>query len=473
LSRSVTESSNSDSAINLSGNAVVFVTPRATDLPFTDGAVFTAPITVGNGSTSAGSVKFLEDSDNGTNGITLSGPASTSDVTFTLPSADGSADTFLKTDGSGNLSFATAGGADLYSVNTSGSPTNPTSTGTGGVAIGDGCEASGTAAVAIGRDSKASTYSVAIGETAQALGANSIVIGRNDSASASYLAQTVQIGGQSTAKDLTNNQVCIGMYAVTDGEGSVAFVNSRAAGTHGFAAAIQSNSSSYGTQGGTVGNIAMGRYAKCDGGSSVAIGNSSKADGSNDVAIGVNANCENSGGNQVALGYNATTNYEYGTAIGYNSATNSVSQFAFQGHGYRGEGEAQFSLYNLLQQTTDATQATMSAYSGTSLDKAQIMLPNYSLFRFKGTVMGRQSQSTGTDMSAFDVEGLITREANAGTTTLITSSVTTVNNAGGFGGVALSADTTNGALSIKVTGKSSTTIRWLGSIQTNEIVYPY
>ena len=40
-----------------------------------------------NGSTSAGYLEFYEDSDNGTNKVTVIGPASTADVTLTLPSA--------------------------------------------------------------------------------------------------------------------------------------------------------------------------------------------------------------------------------------------------------------------------------------------------------------------------------------------------------------------------------------------------
>ena len=40
-----------------------------------------------NGATSAGFVKSFEDSDNGTNAVTLIGPASTADVTLTLPAA--------------------------------------------------------------------------------------------------------------------------------------------------------------------------------------------------------------------------------------------------------------------------------------------------------------------------------------------------------------------------------------------------
>jgi hypothetical protein len=42
-----------------------------------------------NGATSAGFVKFFEDSDNGTNAVTLIGPASTADVTITLPATAG------------------------------------------------------------------------------------------------------------------------------------------------------------------------------------------------------------------------------------------------------------------------------------------------------------------------------------------------------------------------------------------------
>lgn len=51
--------------------------------------VVNAGLQLKNGSTSAGFVEFFEDSDNGTNKATLIGPASTADVTLTLPSATG------------------------------------------------------------------------------------------------------------------------------------------------------------------------------------------------------------------------------------------------------------------------------------------------------------------------------------------------------------------------------------------------
>ena len=51
--------------------------------------VFDAGVSVKNGSTGAGFIEFFEDSDNGTNKVTLVGPSSTGDTTLTLPSATG------------------------------------------------------------------------------------------------------------------------------------------------------------------------------------------------------------------------------------------------------------------------------------------------------------------------------------------------------------------------------------------------
>ena len=52
-----------------------------------------------NGATSAGFAEFYEDSDNGTNKVTLIGPASTADVTLTLPAETG---TVISTGTTGN-----------------------------------------------------------------------------------------------------------------------------------------------------------------------------------------------------------------------------------------------------------------------------------------------------------------------------------------------------------------------------------
>jgi len=57
-----------------------------TGVTLSSGATLTAPVLAGSAS-SAGKVLFKEDTDNGTNSVTLIGPAATADVTVTLPAA--------------------------------------------------------------------------------------------------------------------------------------------------------------------------------------------------------------------------------------------------------------------------------------------------------------------------------------------------------------------------------------------------
>ena len=62
---------------------------------------------VGNNATTGGSLQIKEGTNNGTHHVQLKAPNSLSgNVAFTLPSADGNANEFLKTNGSGTLSFA-------------------------------------------------------------------------------------------------------------------------------------------------------------------------------------------------------------------------------------------------------------------------------------------------------------------------------------------------------------------------------
>ena len=74
---------------------------------------------VGNGSTAGATLQIMEDSDNGTNFVGLKAADTLgSSVTFTLPSADGSANQVIGTDGAGTLSFVSttstlAGGSDV------------------------------------------------------------------------------------------------------------------------------------------------------------------------------------------------------------------------------------------------------------------------------------------------------------------------------------------------------------------------
>ena len=90
-------------AIAVSGNLVVTGTTTLSDLDFNN------PVFSGNVSVQAqGDVRF-EDADS-SNFVALQAPSTVaSNVTFTLPSADGSLNQVVKTDGSGNLGFADPG----------------------------------------------------------------------------------------------------------------------------------------------------------------------------------------------------------------------------------------------------------------------------------------------------------------------------------------------------------------------------
>ena len=65
-------------------------------------------LNVGNATTTGGEIRFNEGTNNGTSYVGLKAPNSlASSQTYTLPSTDGTAGQFLKTDGSGGLAFET------------------------------------------------------------------------------------------------------------------------------------------------------------------------------------------------------------------------------------------------------------------------------------------------------------------------------------------------------------------------------
>ena len=79
---------------NLTGTvSLITATETLTNKTMTTPTLTTPIINAGaqlkNGATSAGFAEFFEDSDNGTNKVTLIGPASTADVTLTLPAETG------------------------------------------------------------------------------------------------------------------------------------------------------------------------------------------------------------------------------------------------------------------------------------------------------------------------------------------------------------------------------------------------
>lgn len=109
-----TANTNSDTTFTLPGtdgtNGQVISTNGSGVLSFTDAASLATPLAVIGNSTAGAEIRLPEDTDNGSNYVALKAPNTlASNLTLTLPDADGSNGQALVTDGSGTLSFADAG----------------------------------------------------------------------------------------------------------------------------------------------------------------------------------------------------------------------------------------------------------------------------------------------------------------------------------------------------------------------------
>jgi hypothetical protein len=83
----------------------------------TGAAVFTGALDVLGNSTTGSNIKLYEDTDNGTNYVAFKAPDTiASNVTWTLPAADGTSAQVLSTNGSGTLSWAAAGGSSQWTT---------------------------------------------------------------------------------------------------------------------------------------------------------------------------------------------------------------------------------------------------------------------------------------------------------------------------------------------------------------------
>jgi hypothetical protein len=224
----------------------------------------------------------------------------------------------------------------------------------------------------------------------------------------------------------------------TSGEGAVALGGSYASGTDSFAAGGASNSSSYGAQGGN--SIALGYRAVSSGTSTLCFGSENSA-----TAAGYST---------VISGVAATDGGIWGKFV-IGSGTNAAGQTG---------------ITQLRASTTNAT-ATALATNGSAAGAAnQVILPNNSAYAFTGIIVARRQASGGTQSAAWKIEGLIRREGTAASTTLVASTVTAISNAPGWA-IALSADTTNGGLTVTATGAASNNIKWITSIQTAETTF--
>ena len=453
LSRTLSESS-TGSLLNLTGSAVVFVAATAADLAALqlyaeNPSSHTAPsatgsnaVAVGNNATASGlaSAAIGSNAHAGSSFSTAIGLNSSGfgSVTATGASAMALGGSYA----SGDNSFSAAG---LNNTSSYGA------TAASAVAIGKQAKATAASAVAIGDNSKATEVDgVALGDGSWARGDHTFAV-FGDAQPSSTAA--VAIGVSSVASG--NYALSLGYSSYALAASAISLGKSRASGTASLAAAITYNTSSYGASGAN--SVAIGQWSRAIAGSAIAIGSAfARADGGQSVAIGRNVYAQKN--NSVALGYQALSDV-YG-------------KLAYSGGNFAATGDSQLGICVLRQQTADATATVMvtTNYNSSATALNQVILPNNSAYAFHGTIVARQQASAGTASAAWKIEGLIRREGSAGTTVLVNSATTVLDNTPSWG-VALTADTTSGGLAVTVTGAASTNIRWVSTIHTSEVTY--
>ena len=279
-----------------------------------------------------------------------------------------------------------------------------------------------------------------------ASGNSSVVIGVNSRASS---LQGVAIGVGSVSGAV--NAVALGVSASATANGSLALNQGSATGTNSIAFGTRAKATNQDS-------LAMGGYTYVD----------TTASGLYSTAIG--------GGNTASGDFSIAFGGYYNTASGYMSyaSGNTTSTFGVTGRQTRGYyntaiGDCQRSEFFLTKRTTDAIASTLTVGGGVASNANQVILSNNSAYRFKGTIIGKQSGSTNA--SVWDIDGFIVRGANAAATTLNVSNVTLVQNTPAWGTPTLTADTTNGGLQVQVTGAAATNIQWTAVIETTEVIY--
>jgi hypothetical protein len=171
------------------------------------------------------------------------------------------------------------------------------------------------------------------------------------------------------------------------------------------------------------------------------------------------------GTNAVAIGSGASATAAAATAIGDGTDSRIAGGQVFAQGKFATAGDAQNGLYVLRNNTSNAT-ATELFLNGSS---TRLALPNNSVFVFDIVVGGRRTDATGGS-AGYRFQGVIKRDANASTTALIGSvSKTVIAETNTAWDATVTADTSNGAMIITVTGEASKTIRWVATATTTEI----
>lgn len=390
-----------------------------------------------NGATSAGTLQINEDSDDGSNKVTITVPALAADVAYTLPADDGDAGEQLQTNGSGVLTWEAAGsGGGLTKFTEAESTSAPNNI----------------------------VYVDSLTAAAASTNADVAIIPKGSGALLAAIPDSTATGGNKRgtyAVDWqmvrsTNAQVASGSYS-TIGGGNI---NTASGGSS--------------TVGGGYSNTASGNYSSISGGynnttssSSSIIGGgvSNTASGSYSIIGGGVSNTASGGSSTVGGGDSNTASANYSTVSGgYYGKADKHGQQSYSSGPFATGGDAQRSTLLARNVTTDDT--TSELFLNGSSNRCTIATDT--TWTFSITIVAR---CTDADNESFGAkhEGVI--DNNAGTVALVGTVTETIlgDDSTGTWTVTVDADNTNDALRIQATGEAAKTIRWVARIELTEV----
>lgn len=204
-------------------------------------------------------------------------------------------------------------------------------------------------------------------------------------------------------------------------------------------------------------------------------------------AVRTSASTVASGANSVAFGARNTASGDYSFANGFVCAATGASsvaigryvtaanycQFGFGG-GFPTAGTSQGNLQTFYTATTDASSTPLNI-TGTATDR--MVIPATRSVAFIGIVQAMCNVSSSSNfIKAWKIEGVITRDGNNTTRIVGTPTITELaKDADGtptpstWAIASITADDTNEALAINVTGQTGQTIRWQAVLMYSQI----
>ena len=360
LSRTVSESSNSDAAINLSGSATVFIGATSEDIP----ALYAENYDGTSNPPSA----------TGTNAVAIGRANATGADAMAL----GLGATATNTS-SVALGLSRSGGTHATSMNTVTSSSSYGALGNNSIAGQYIAKASGTRAIAFGNESQATnTNSIAIGNSTLASGSGALALG-NDA----HATDTNAVAIGKSARASQNQAVAIGENCTASGITAAVYgsINATASGQQAVVLG----------QGTASATNAMALNATATGVAGLAM-NAGNAAGERSVAIGLQC---------LASGY---------------------GKFAFGSGRFAANGDAQGGQSILRADTTDATATVLTTNNSTASTDNQIVAASDTCITFDGTITAMQNGAQA--YASWKIEGLLVNDggtttlANSATTVI-------------------------------------------------------